>query len=66
MSSIRWIDNQGNLILKAVGNERRGKMTAIAIKDEHPLRMPSFLLSISIKDILKPIQTYLIITPSSG
>jgi hypothetical protein len=66
MSSIRWIDNQEDLILKAVGNERRGKMTTIAIKDEHPLRTPSFLLSISIKNILKLIQTYLIITLSSG
>jgi hypothetical protein len=66
MSSIRWIDNQEDPVLKAVSNERRGKITAIAIKDEHPLRIPSFLLCVSVKNILKPIQTYLITALSSG
>jgi hypothetical protein len=66
MSSIRWIDNQEDLILKAVSNKRRGKITTISVKNKHPLRIPGFIFSVSIKYILKPIQTHLIIAPSSG
>jgi hypothetical protein len=66
MSSVGWIYNQEDLVLKAVGNERRGEVTAIAIKDKHPPGIPSFLLRVSIKYILKPTQTHLIIAPSSG
>jgi hypothetical protein len=65
MRSMGWIDNQEDLVLKAVGNEIRGKVTAMAIKDKHPPRMPGFLLCVSIKNILKPIQTHLIIAPSN-
>jgi hypothetical protein len=65
MSSVRRIDNQEDLILKAIGNERRSKVTAMAIKDKHPPGISSFILSVSIEYTLKLIQTYLIITPSS-
>jgi hypothetical protein len=66
MSGIRWIDNQEDLILKAVSNERRGEMTAMSVKNKHPLRMPGFVFGVSIKYILEPIQTHLIIALSSG
>jgi hypothetical protein len=55
MSSVRRIDNQEDPILKVIGNERRSKVTAIAIKDKHPLGISGFILSVSIKYILKPV-----------
>jgi hypothetical protein len=55
MGSVRWIYNQEDLVLEAVGDKSRGKVTAMAIKDKHPPESSSFLLSISIKHVLKPI-----------
>jgi hypothetical protein len=61
MGSVRWIYNQEDLILKAVLDKSGYKVTLIAIKDKHPLKSSSFLLSISIKHVLKPIQAYLLV-----
>jgi hypothetical protein len=55
IGSVRWIYNQEDLILEAVGDKSRGKVTAMAIKDKHPPESSSFLLSISIKHVLEPI-----------
>jgi hypothetical protein len=55
MGSVRWIYNQEDLVLEAVGDKSRGKVTAMAIKDKHPPESSSFLLSISIKHVLEPI-----------
>jgi hypothetical protein len=65
MGSVRWIYNQEDLVLEAVGDENIGKVTAMAIKDKHPPGTSGFLLCISVKYILEPIQAHLIITLSS-
>jgi hypothetical protein len=65
MGSVRWIYNQEDLVLKVVGDKTRGKVTAMAIKDKHPPESLSFLLSISIKHILQPIQAHILVALSS-
>jgi hypothetical protein len=55
MGSVRWIYDQEDLVLEAVGDKSRGKVTAMAIKDKHPPESSSFLLSISIKHVLELI-----------
>jgi hypothetical protein len=66
MGSVRWIYDQEDLVLEAVGDKSRGKVAAMAIKDKHPPGTSGFLLCILIKYILKLIQAHLIITLSSG
>jgi hypothetical protein len=52
---VRWIDNQEDLVLKAVGNKGSSKVTTIAVKNKYPLGITGFSLSISMKHILKLI-----------
>jgi hypothetical protein len=61
MGSVRWIYNQEDLVLKAVLDKSGCKVTPMAIKDKHPPKSSSFLLSISIKHVLKLIQAHLLI-----
>jgi hypothetical protein len=63
-SAARHLEERKYLVGEAIAQKFAGEVAAVAIYNEDAVTRPRFALCEAVKDLLKPVQTNIVIRPS--